>query len=170
MSTTAAQLTTLTSLLGDSCTKRGWIMFGHPIQCASQAVIMQQVSREPFSSQMLHWLLGKQLGHHVHLTIAEASPVEHHRHRRCSHTDQVPSLACLLISPLSQASFSTRARHNPHVIQPFVLILLICEHAFSSFTGFSSSPSFPFFRQPFCGMWGEEACFSFDAGRRETLL
>jgi hypothetical protein len=44
----------------------------------------------------------------------------------------------MLVSPLSQSDFSADSCFSAHVISPFVAILLVCRHSFSSIPFFSS--------------------------------
>ena len=75
----------LPGLAGDPGKQRRRVMGIQPVQRPSQTVVVQQLRRDPWPQQVLHGLGGKELRDQIQPAIAEAEPVEDHRHRRRAH-------------------------------------------------------------------------------------
>jgi hypothetical protein len=97
-------------------------MLVEPIQGASQTVIVEHIRCDPCSQQVLDRFVLKVLGDQVQLSIAEAEPIEHHRHCGLPDTHTSTGVSCLLIQPLRYSRFLTHSGHNPQMVQTLRLI------------------------------------------------
>ena len=72
-------------------------MFVEPIQGSPQTVVIEHVRGDPCSQQVLDRLVLKVLGDQVQLSIAEAEPIEYHRHRGLADAHASMAVSCLRI-------------------------------------------------------------------------
>ena len=113
----------------DAGKELGRIVCGEPVQRAPQAIISEQVSRDPFAQQMLDRFLGNILRDQVPLAIAEPQPIEDHRCRRCSYADRVSDWSGLAHSAsAARADLLTHSCHDSQVVQPLIHRALCCLH------------------------------------------
>ncbi len=76
-------------LSGNPGKELGEIVGVQPIQRPPSTVISEHLRRNSPAQQLLDGLVGEELRYHIQLPIAKTSPIEHHRHRRRSHTHAV---------------------------------------------------------------------------------
>jgi hypothetical protein len=94
--------------------------------------------------------VGNDLQYQRYQSSAEPSPMEHHRHRRRSHTRLVATLRCVDIQLAGQSAFVAHACDDPQMIQPFM------DGAFLSRRLSAPPCSTPY--PSYCGMW--ERCYT----------
>jgi hypothetical protein len=71
-----------------------------PIQSAPQTVVAEHIGGNPFSQQVLNWLVRKIVGHEVQLSMTESEPIEDHRDRGLADTHAAAVCSGLFIQPL----------------------------------------------------------------------
>ena len=90
-----------------------------PVQGASQAVVMQELGGDPWAQQVLDRLGGKELRDQIQPAIAEAQPIQDHRHGRRSHTHLLLARSGHRIQIRRQPNLLAHPGHDPQMIQPF---------------------------------------------------
>src|SRR6266566_4240993 len=84
---------------GNTSKQLGGIVRVQPIQGASQAVIVEHLSTDPCSQQMLDGFVGEVLRHQIQLAIAETQAVEDHGDGGCANAYLLTVARVLSIQP-----------------------------------------------------------------------
>jgi hypothetical protein len=108
----------LPGLPGDAGEERGRVLRVQPIQGAPQAVVVEQLRRDPRTQQVLHRLGGEKRRHQVQPAIAEAESIEDHGHRRGAHAHLLLRGPGHRIQVRRQPDLLADAGDDPQMIQP----------------------------------------------------
>lgn len=87
-----------------------------PIQCPSQAVVVELLRIQTFSDQKTYRLVGEELGGQIKRPTDEAQRVDHHRLHRLADRDLPLSRSHASINLFNKPDFIADASHDSQVI------------------------------------------------------
>src|SRR5262249_2576084 len=79
--------------------------------------VVEFLGQDPRSQQMLHRFVGGELRHQIQPAVAEAQSVEHERHRRRPHADELPVARFLLVQPVRHPDLPADLRDDAQMIE-----------------------------------------------------
>jgi hypothetical protein len=152
-------------LMRESGKECGEVVSSQPIQCTSQAIVVQVLRRDPWTDQLLDRFVSKKLGHQVQATITKTQATLHHRQHGLTQGYAGMCLFIEAVEILDQPYLLTDASHDPQMIQtlhcktrhadPFRREVARVSHA-SWESVKSIHPKNRSALQGTCGRWGEE--------------
>jgi hypothetical protein len=102
------------------------------IQRVSQAIVVEQLSRESSPSYVFGWLVLNVRGYHRHVAIAKAQSIQDHRCHCRSHVHMLAIAWIVCVSPGRSTTLLADPCDDPHVVQTFMDVALCCVHLASS--------------------------------------